>query len=63
MTNMELDILSRMDRILLGADDRGLDETEVRTLKDARWEIIRLRKALSARAMEELSRMDEELGL
>ena len=63
MNIQELDILSRIDRIIFGANERELDETEVRTLRDAKWEIVRLRKSLSARAMDDLSQLDEELGL
>jgi len=63
MNNQELDIISRIDRIIAGANDRELDETEVRTLRDAKWEIVRLQKSLSAYAMDQLARMDEEMGM
>jgi hypothetical protein len=63
MNNQELDIISRIDRIIAGANERELDETEVRTLKDAKSEIIRLQKALSTYAMDQLARMDEDMGL
>jgi hypothetical protein len=63
MNNQELDIISRIDRIISGADTRELDETEVRTLKDAKQEILRLQKALSSCAMDQLARMGEESGM
>ena len=63
MNDQELDIISRIDRILSSADMRELDETEVRTLKDAKQEILRLQKALSSLAMDELSQMSQEWGM
>ena len=38
------DIINRLDRIVLGADVRGLDATEVRAMQDAKTEIIHLRE-------------------
>ena len=37
------DIVTRLNRILSGADERGLDETECLALRDAATEIERLR--------------------
>lgn len=37
------DILTRLKAILAGADERGLDETECRAIRDAVTEIERLR--------------------
>lgn len=37
------DIVSRLNRILLGADERGLDESEFRAIRDAVIEIGTLR--------------------
>jgi hypothetical protein len=63
MNNQELDIISRIDRILSSADARELNETEVGTLRDAKQEILRLQKALSSCAMDQLARMGEEPGM
>ncbi len=38
-----MDIVTRLNRILSGADERGLDETECRAIRDAAAEIMQLR--------------------
>ena len=38
------DIIARLNRIMSGADERGLDETECLAIRDAADEIERLRK-------------------
>lgn len=38
------DIVTRLNRILSGADERGLDETECRAIRDAAAEIGQLRQ-------------------
>ena len=40
----DTDIVARLNRILSGANERGLDETECRAVRDAAAEIERLRK-------------------
>lgn len=42
MNNM--DIVTRLNRILSGANERGLDETECRAIRDASDKIGKLRK-------------------
>ena len=37
------DIVTRLNRIVTGADERGLDETECRAIRDAAAEIMQLR--------------------
>lgn len=49
----------RLQRIIDTADERELDETEVRAMRDAIDEIQRLRNVI----LDELSARDQELGL
>lgn len=46
MAAQNSDIVTRLNRILSGADERGLDETECRAIRDVTTEIERLRKEL-----------------
>ena len=43
---MSESIIDRLERILLWADERGLDETECRAMRDAVREIERLQAEL-----------------
>ena len=52
-------IVERLQRIIDTADERELDETEVRAMRDAIDEIQRLRNVI----LDELSARDQELGL
>lgn len=52
-------IVDRLQRIIDTADERELDETEVRAMRDAIDEIQRLRNVI----LDELSARDQELGL
>lgn len=63
MNKNELDIISRIDRILSASNERGLDETEVRTFRDAKREILELRKELGHSKMDEMARLNQEMGL
>lgn len=64
MNNTDLDIISRIDRILSASNERGLDETEVvRTFRDAKREILELRKELGHSKIDEMVRLNQEMGL
>jgi hypothetical protein len=53
------DIVTRLNRILSGADERGLDETECRAIRDAADEIERLREDLEDTKIQ-LANMEED---
>ena len=54
-----INIVERLQMIIDTADERELDETEVRDMRDAIDEIQRLRNVI----LDELSARDQELGL
>ena len=54
-----INIVERLQMIIDTADERELDETEVRAMRDAIDEIQRLRNVI----LDELSARDQELGL